>query len=91
MTIEHLTPQSQIDENEKPINIVGCLGNMILVSSDLNGTLDNKSFAVKKQILKDKGINLDPVLLESKEWNVDSIKKRFEYLVKESYQNIWKL
>lgn len=91
MTIEHIIPQSKIDGAKYSASIIGNLGNMILVSPDLNVKLDKKGFKEKKKIIKESGINLDPILDTAEEWNSDHISKRFDYLAKESYDNIWKI
>jgi Protein of unknown function DUF262/Protein of unknown function (DUF1524) len=52
MTIEHLASQSLIGTSGFTEDIVGQLGNLILVSEDLNKKLKNKTFTEKKQILQ---------------------------------------
>ena len=52
MTIEHIAPQSQIGVGEFSEENVGQLGNLILVSDQLNNHLSNKTFPEKKAILQ---------------------------------------
>lgn len=49
-TIEHLLPQEEIAGGVKA-QTVGQVGNLLYVDEELNGALDNKSFAQKKAIL----------------------------------------
>jgi hypothetical protein len=60
MTIEHLVPQRRIGANGFSEEIVGQLGNLILVPSDLNTKLDDKSFKEKKKVLKAAGVIIPP-------------------------------
>jgi Protein of unknown function (DUF1524) len=58
MTIEHLVPQSEIGSGAFMDEIVGQLGNLILVPSKLNEKLANKSFKDKKRILQSAEVSL---------------------------------
>ena len=57
LTIEHLHPQAKID-NEFTADIVGQVGNLILVDPKTNGELGTKPYKEKKKILIDKGYKL---------------------------------
>lgn len=54
LTIEHLVPQDQIGE-KWPEDIIGQLGNLVLVDEETNEQLGTKSFSDKKKILLDRG------------------------------------
>ena len=49
MTIEHLAPQSLIGQGEYNEAIVGQLGNLLLVSDDLNAKLKDKPFKERSE------------------------------------------
>ena len=59
MTIEHIHPQSKINKYKNPENLVGSLGNLLLISQKINSKLSNKNFIEKKNILAENGYNLD--------------------------------
>lgn len=63
LTIEHLLPQSS-DKDDARKNIIGQLGNLILVDRDTNIKLSNKKYAEKKKILADRGYKLPECLNE---------------------------
>jgi uncharacterized protein with ParB-like and HNH nuclease domain len=91
MTIEHILPQSLIDNDSFSHQVIGNIGNLILVSSELNQLLDNKTFEEKKDVLVKKGCKIDPLIIDSKEWTAEKIEERFKRLAKEGYDTIWKI
>lgn len=91
MTIEHLVSQDRIGSEGFTEAIVGQLGNLILVSGDMNGSLDNKPFKEKKQILKEKGYSLPSEIDSATDWTVDAIKNRTEEMAIKAYNVIWKI
>ena len=91
MTIEHLVSQDRIGSECFTEAVVGQIGNLILVSSDMNEKLKNKSFKEKKQILKNAGYSLSPEIDSATDWTVDTIKKRTEKMAIEAYNKIWKI
>jgi hypothetical protein len=78
MTIEHIAPQNPVGSDA--VEGYASLGNLLLVSEELNARLKNKSFVEKKTILVDSGIVLDPVLREAQQWSGADIAKRTEYI-----------
>lgn len=91
LTIEHLLPQEKIDDEEISNELVGQLGNLILVSAELNGKLENKSFVKKKEILLNEGYPLPQSIVDAKEWNADAIEQRTEELAIRAHREIWRI
>jgi hypothetical protein len=91
MTIEHLVPQSQIGSGAFTDEIVGQLGNLILVPSKLNGKLANKSFKDKRKILQGAGVSLPREFATLNDLTSDDIKQRTLSLAELAYSRVWKL
>jgi hypothetical protein len=91
MTIEHLVPQSQIGVGDYTEGIVGQLGNLILVSSDLNSRLKNKPFKEKKKILEASSYCLPADIAAASDWTPIDIKARTERMAVKAYESIWKI
>ncbi|KAB2759923.1 DUF262 domain-containing protein [Brucella anthropi] len=72
LTIEHLYPQSR-KNNEFPEEIIGQIGNLLLVDEETNGDLKEKSFKEKKEILYKKGYRLPQILAEVDDLTPDLI------------------
>jgi len=68
MTIEHLVPQSRIGQDGLTENIVGQIGDLILVSAPANVKLGNKSFPEKKKILEIAGFSLPQEVANTDDW-----------------------
>lgn len=90
MTIEHLSPENPAPGKKTKLD-VGNIGNLILVSSELNNKLKNKDFASKKKVLDDAGIPLDEVLGQATNWTENEVKERAAHMAKLAYEKIWKL
>jgi hypothetical protein len=93
LTIEHLHPQSKIDGSAWSDEIVGQLGNLILVTKDLNEKLQNRSFEEKKEILKKKkyGEFLPEYFWDAKELTPELIAERTRELAGVAYNKVWKI
>lgn len=90
MTIEHLFPENAIDGGKKiPPKFVAQIGNLILVSEEMNNKLKNQPFDRKKQILLELKVPLDKWISNSKEWNVKQILDRTRGLAELAYKKIW--
>ena len=90
MTIEHLVPQSQIGAGEFADTLVGQLGNLILVSQELNNQLANKPFLEKMKVLKEK--NLSPQFLPpTAKGTAQDIINRTEAMAEHAFHKIWKI
>ena len=93
LTIEHLVPQSSISRTKWTEEIVGQLGNLILITKDLNQKLENKSFADKKALLlkhKCKDI-LPEYFWEADHLTPELIIRRTTELAEFSYNSVWKI
>jgi hypothetical protein len=90
MTIEHLAPQSLIGQAGYDEALIGQLGNLILVSEDLNGKLKNKTFKDKKRILLEQGYKLPSTIADSNVRGPDQIIKRTNAMAEEAYNEVWK-
>lgn len=91
ITIEHLTPQSMIDEKQWTHEIVGQLGNLLLVPEELNDKLKDKDFATKKEILLKEKYPLSDFIRDAVIWTPDSIKERTKQLGQVAYTKVWKI
>jgi hypothetical protein len=90
LTIEHLHPQSEISNDWKE-EIVGCLGNLILLDQKMNGEIANKSFRDKKSILLNEGYTLPEIINKAEDWTPYEAIKNTEYLAEIAYKKIWEI
>jgi uncharacterized protein with ParB-like and HNH nuclease domain len=93
LTIEHLHPQSKIDGCEWSEEIVGQLGNLILVTKELNDKLENKSFVEKKAILlANKYDNFLPdYYWSAAELTPELVARRTQSIGSIAYNSVWKI
>ena len=92
MTIEHLVPQSMIDNGDYTDHVIGQIGNLILVSSELNGKLKDKPFEEKINILQDEGYDLFPDLYSLDDnMPAEAITNRTDTIALQSYNSVWKI
>ena len=91
MTIEHLIPQSAIGTNAFTDETVGQLGNMILVSAELNQRLDNKAFKDKMLILNGERYPLPAAFANVTECSPQDIAQRTQNMAAIAYNSIWKI
>jgi hypothetical protein len=91
MTIEHLLPQSQIGQAEITDFVVGEIGNLLLVSPEMNEKLSNKSFQEKKRILKAAGYVLPKQVAQAEQWTQTEISTRTEAMAVHAYKKLWKI
>jgi hypothetical protein len=91
MTIEHLAPQSLIGQQDYDDATIGQIGNLLLVSEELNGKLKNKAFKDKKRILTENGYRLPQSIEKATTWNPAAIKERTDEIADEAFNVVWKL
>ena len=91
MTIEHLVPQSRIGEHGLTEQIVGQMGNFILVSATANTRLGNRPFREKKKVLEQVGFPLPLEIATAEDWGAEQITRRTEALAAEAYNKQWKI
>lgn len=90
MTIEHLAPQSVIGQSGYDDAVIGQIGNLLLVSGEVNGLLENKSFTDKKKILAENGYKLPESIDQATAWGPSEIKQRTEEIADKAYNTVWK-
>lgn len=66
LTIEHLRPESMITDRNSA-NLIGQIGNLMLVDKDTNNKLGTLSFSEKKIILKEAGYKIPAILEDTDE------------------------
>lgn len=90
MTLEHLSPENPavaaLSDEE-----IASIGNLILVTQDINNKLANKSFVEKRKILQDCNVWIDDVVKQAKKWEIQQIHDRTELLASISYDEVWDL
>lgn len=91
MTIEHLVPQSMRESKGYADNQIGQLGNLLLVSSELNTKLSNKPFKDKKRILAENGIAVPKAIQSADDWTGGDIEQRTAELAEKAYKSIWRI
>lgn len=88
LTIEHIYPQSKIDDHWKP-EIVGCLGNLILLTQKDNGDLKDFYFVDKIKKLRALNGSVPAYVLSSESWTVDQISARTKHMAEVAYNEVW--
>jgi uncharacterized protein with ParB-like and HNH nuclease domain len=91
MTIEHLVPQSQIGSGGFTEELVGQVGNLILVPSKLNEKLANKSFKEKKKILQSAAVSLPVEFAGLSDLSPREIQSRTANLAELAFKKVWKI
>ncbi len=91
MTIEHLAPQSWIGLGPFSEEIVGQLGNLILIPSELNSKLDTKPFREKKKILKSANVVIPVEFERLDDITPEAIESRTANLANQAYGQVWKI
>jgi len=90
LTIEHIHPQSKIGGQWQE-EIVGCLGNLLLLDEEMNGILDSKDFQDKKKALLEKGYTLPSFIQTISEWTPEAVIQHTDLLAETAYNQIWKI
>ena len=73
------------------MDIVGQLGNLLLVDSDTNENLTLKASNQKKEILAEKNYTLPAEFLSENALSHDLIKSRTKNLSTIAYEKVWKV
>ncbi|MCE2965237.1 MAG: DUF262 domain-containing HNH endonuclease family protein [Alphaproteobacteria bacterium] len=96
-TIEHVFPKNpspewyQGDSNDDDLaDLVGSLGNLVLLDKDTNAQLGNKNFSLKKEVLEKSPLLTTNMVGKYPIWNKDSIEKRANFLAEKAAQ-CWSL
>lgn len=91
MTIEHIVPQSLVGKNGRTDSIVGQIGDLLLVSPELNKSLEDRPFREKKKILSAAGFALPKEIADATAWAPADIAARTALLAKKAYDVVWKI
>jgi hypothetical protein len=89
LTIEHIAPESAVGAWTVDDAHVGMIGNLILVTAELNDQLANRAFAEKKDILLRAGVPLDEKLTQTNEWTNAEIVDRTRFLAEVAANQIF--
>jgi hypothetical protein len=91
LTIEHIAPQSAIDDVDWTHEIVGQIGNLLLVTTEINNKLKDKDFKTKKQLLEAAGYPIPEEIQDAKQWTPKEIQARTASLAKQAFDVVWKI
>jgi hypothetical protein len=91
MTIEHLVPESPTKGPNLSEEEIASVGNLILVTQQINNKLANKPFPDKKTILKTCNVWVDDVISNVQTWAATDIQARAKLLAEEAFNNVWPL
>ncbi len=91
LTIEHIYPENPNSEVKLEDELVGLLGNLILVDHNLNEKLGTKPFNEKKKILENSGVYIDDEIVNAKKWGEDEILERTDEMARTCYKEIFKI
>lgn len=87
LTVEHLAPQGGKKGSVSPGDAAR-IGNLLLVTQELNEALADKSFAEKQKMLK--GVpGIESEIISAKSWDSDAILDRSKRLAKKAYDDVW--
>ncbi|NYH41355.1 hypothetical protein HNR22_001082 [Micromonospora jinlongensis] len=87
MTVEHIAPQSYKKGGVR-LGDVARIGNLVLVSQDINNELGDKTFIAKKPILA--RAHIEPEILAERKWTAREIEARGKRLAKLAFDQTWK-
>jgi hypothetical protein len=91
LTIEHIMPQSELSRGSN-LETIGAIGNLLLVSDELNGKLGGKGFGAKKILLAGEGLGYDiGGVVDKNDWTAVEIAERTRLLARRAYDRVWKL
>jgi len=88
LTIEHLRPQSTIG-NGSSEEIVGQIGNLLLVDAETNNMLSVNSWPQKRDILISRGYNLPEILLSAEALTDDVILQNTYRIAEMARETVW--
>ena len=91
MTIEHLVPQRVIGTGGFSEEIIGQLGNLILVPPPLNTKLDDRPYKEKKKMLTAAGAPIPPEFANLNDITPADIQSRTANLAQKAYGQVWKI
>jgi hypothetical protein len=90
LTIEHLLPQSTIKTKEDA-QVIGQLGNLILVDAETNNMLSTSNFARKRDILVDRGYTIPEIFEGKSKLTKKLIEMNTQRIAEMARQHVWKV
>ncbi len=93
-TVEHLLSQSEISGGAAREEVVGSIGNLLWISGEINGRLDNKRFSAKKTILAQTTVSSHydvSDIVDKNVWTASEISARAAAMAIRARTVIWKL
>lgn len=90
LTIEHIIPQTKISK-KYPHDIIGQIGNLILVDEKTNEILGTKPFLQKKEILTERGYIIPDEWRETSKLSPQLIKDNTYRIALKAYNSVWKV
>lgn len=88
LTIEHYIPESAI-RSGVPSNIVGSIGNLLLIDETTNNNiLNNLDTNRKYEILNERGYPLQQTFISTQSWGEHEVRKRTELIAKQLYSSV---
>jgi len=90
LTIEHLRPQSNLSWGDRD-DVIGQIGNLMLVDAETNGLLANNDFGTKKKILRERGYKLPDMLAQAEEISEETIASNTQRISELARNNIWSI
>jgi len=91
LTIEHIAPESRGPEWSVTDEKVGMVGNLILVTQELNDHLANKPFGEKITLMKQAGVPMDDYLAQASTWEDTQIEERTKHLAQIAYEDVFRV
>jgi len=88
LTIEHIFPQSRMD-GVWTTDVVGSLGNLILLTKKDNSDLQDDSFKDKIKVLKKLNGSVPQDVIDAPDWTKKRVANRTNKLAEMAYQEIW--
>ena len=79
-TIEHIYPRSSTNPDPSIVPIVDTIGNLSILDSKINETLDNRDFTLKMKTYAESSFALNREIATHSTWGRDDILKRAERL-----------
>ena len=90
LTVEHLVPQGSKRPASVPPGDAARIGNLLLVTEDVNAKLGDDTFADKRKVLKTVP-GVESEIVDATSWGVNEILERSKRLAKRAYDEVWTL
>jgi hypothetical protein len=90
MTIEHLLPE-RARAGQADAEVIASIGNLILVSEELNNELANKPPHEKLEILRrQRELWVDPLVLAEGDWDASAVAQRTGRMGETAFDSVWR-